>query len=198
MHLKTVATIVVAVVRDLITEDLMRIESSSLLNMGLKCCENFEDIGKFTVFKFMSEFQTELDQYYDTKENKLRLRGHTYRVLKLLEASGMVERLSDAYANNAKYNLLKTSDSKKGVAVEQSLESDLESLNIYKYNLLVESCNLIHYENAYMELKEELPEFNDYFNEKIDEANKESTRLVAKSLVLDELTEKLSKAQNKI
>ncbi|MEZ8548508.1 hypothetical protein AB6D12_13520 [Vibrio cyclitrophicus] len=176
----------------------MRIESSSLLKMGLKCCENFEDSGRFTVFEFTENFKTQLDQYYNSEDKKLRLRGHTYRVLKLLESSVMVERLSDAYANNAKYNLVKTSDSKEGVVVKQSIDADLESLNIYKHNLLVESCNLIHYENAYTELKEELPEFSDYFNKKIDEADKESTRLVAKSLVLDELTKELSKTKNKI
>ena len=174
----------------------MKIKSSSLLKIGLKCCENFEETGRFTVFEFMENFRTQLDQYYDTEDNKLRLRGHTYRVLKLLEKKGMVERLSDAYANNAKYNLVKTSELKESVVVGKRIDADLESLNIYKHNLLVESCNLIHYENAYIELKEELPEFSDYFNKKIDEADKESTRLVAKSLVLDELTEELSKIKS--
>ncbi|PMG43542.1 hypothetical protein BCU90_23905 [Vibrio lentus] len=176
----------------------MRIGTLSLLKMGFKCCEIYHEVGEFTLFEFMESFKTQLDQYYDTEENKLRLRGHTYRVLKLLEESCMVERLSCAYANNAKYNVVKISDSKLDVVVGKNIDSDLEILNIYKHNLLVESCNLIHYENAYMELKEELPEFSDYFNKKIDEADKESTRLVAKSLVLDELTEELNKTQNKI
>lgn len=195
-------TIVVILIFDGNVESRMRIETPSLLKMGLKCCENFEEIGKFTVFKFMSDFQTELDQYYNTDENKLRLRGHTYRVLKLLENKGMVERLSGAYANNAKYNLVKMSDtrldSQEGAVVEQNIEADLDNLELHKHNIMVESYNLIHYEQAYMELKEELPEFSDYFNKKIDEADKESTRLVAKSLVLDELTEELIKKQNKI
>ena len=178
----------------------MRIESSSLLEMGLKCCENFEEAGQFKVFEFMDDLKKELDQHYNTDDNKLRLRGHTYRVLKLLEKKGMVERLSCAYANNANYILAQISnsklDSKGTVVVSQSIDEDLEILNIYKHNLLVESCNLIHYENAYIELREELPVFSDYFNKKIDEADKESMRLVAKSLVLDELTEELSKIKS--